>query len=198
MSNKSQKTFAMIALVVLLLVIPSSSLELYGCYLSDFNPTEQEIIDFQACVGRANGVDSAEGGRWGRSVRSSGSSSVNHESLILYGCYLPDENPTEQEMIDFQACVAEANNVESAEGGRWGRSVRRAKSNVYRHNGMIYNKLGRNKAEDISGSDESVSMSELLQAIGYYKVHPMLVSTENHRQGFKSWFSINIVYQLSL
>ena len=55
--------------VFTLLFLPVCSLELYGCYLPDEYPSEEDIYAFQSCVEEANGISSAEGGRWGRSLR---------------------------------------------------------------------------------------------------------------------------------
>ena len=43
--------------------------------------------------------------------------------LELYGCYLPDEDPSVGDIIAFQNCIEVVNGVEDAEGGRWGRSL---------------------------------------------------------------------------
>ena len=63
-------SFSLGIALALCVVIPSiTSLQLYGCYLPDDRPNDEDYFKFQHCITAANGVSSAFGGRWGRSLR---------------------------------------------------------------------------------------------------------------------------------
>ena len=67
-SSSTNVLFATVLLIALLFPL-SSALELYGCYLPDHRPDKHEIFAFIKCIHNVNGVRSADGGRWGRSLR---------------------------------------------------------------------------------------------------------------------------------
>ena len=68
LSSSASFLWVTISLAALLWPL-SSALELYGCYIPSHRPDEQEVLEFISCIHNANGVRSADGGRWGRSLR---------------------------------------------------------------------------------------------------------------------------------
>ena len=97
-------------------------------------------------------------------------------SLQLYGCYLPDDRPNDEDYFRFQRCITDANGVSSAFGGRWGRSLRRTDTEspdkILNGHGFDFFEENASKDDVISkddsphiGSDGTAGSSILLRAL---------------------------------